>query len=525
MRKLTGLFIVAAVVGATWYYVSPGTSHPAAAQTGTPAAGNSAYAQTARRLMQQAVALARQGTTSQPRLQARKASRYNIQWGDGELTPNQLLAQLSGNQAPPRTINPATTRTQTLPRRAAPASVSPINSVETRRAPFDPAGRTQRDSDLPPVVADSLREVGEPAITLTGGERPTPGTTSPSFNPPRYQDTTEPFTRSLAGRNRTTTPAASRGKSRIRGRVDDYMRQAYDAWTRDDKAAAVRYASVADVLAGSVQFAAGEETPAAFLARVRSGQAPAQTGVASDMIAQEQPVENPVAPSSFPDPGSFPAEEPAVTRPSAPEIAGPTFDPVRTTPEPPTSPSFEPVAGPERMPSEPVVTTTPAVTRPPTVTPRSEEPTAAPNPLSAPGTLTTRRDPVSKPQASQLPFETPEQAQARENFNAARENFNETANARRKYALNLMQAAREELDANRLESAYEKALLASDLGVTWGLFEETPEKLAAAIKVRLNATPSMNLAGNDTSGTGIAQTGSTGTEPEPKENPAGLTEA
>ena len=149
MRKLTGLFIVAAVIGTTWYYVSPGTSHPAAAQTGTPAAGNSAYAQVARRHMQRAVAFARQGQNSQAKLEAIKASRFNVQWGEGELTPSQLLSQVGGNQAPPRTINPATARTQTLPRRAAPTEVNPVVVEETEYnyAAYQPADDIYWDGD------------------------------------------------------------------------------------------------------------------------------------------------------------------------------------------------------------------------------------------------------------------------------------------------------------------------------------------------------------------------------------------
>ncbi|MFP6763313.1 MAG: hypothetical protein VB858_06840, partial [Planctomycetaceae bacterium] len=452
MRKLTGLFIVAALVSMTWFRFFSGTSHPAAAQTGTPVSSSrstEAYSQAARRAMQQALAQFRLGNTSAARQLALRASGFNVQWAEGETSPQQLLIQLEGNSTSPRTLDPATTRRQTVPQRAAPRTINPASSIDPRRTPFDPAGRQQRDDDLPSVAADSLSPRGRPAISLTGGEKLpdfTPGTVSnpgsldarqaalQQFQPrtgtgSAVQDSAVPFTARPSRDPRADGVGAARQSTgRVRGRVDDYMRQAYEALDRGEKQAAIRYASVADVLSGSVNFAPGEETPAAFIARLMSGQnpQPAQPQPAQPQSAQPQSAQPQSAQpqSARPQSAQPQSAQPQKTRPpvgattadTLPLDAGPAVPAVRSRP----TPAFP---GPD-------ATRTGVSSNAVTVAPE-------PSPYVRPRPETT-------PAAEKLPFESSAQA-------TARKDFLDSEPARRKYALELMQSAREEIETGRLE--------------------------------------------------------------------------
>lgn len=243
--------------------------------------------------MQQAEFQRRQGNVTGARQLALKAGRFPVAWSENELSPSQFLKELSGTSGSLKTLNPESARSQLIPRRTAPPRVSPVDAVGTQRRPFDPAGHSQRDADLQPVFADSLRPIGEPAISMTEREPPflveTDTTTSPASgrlrsqrtqqSQPSSQQARHPFTQSMVRSTRAdgVTAPSSVNSERIQGRIDDYMQQAYEAWEREDTPSAIRYASVADVLSGG-RSAAGVESPAAFLARIRSGKNPTQAG-------------------------------------------------------------------------------------------------------------------------------------------------------------------------------------------------------------------------------------------------------
>ena len=98
MRKLTGLFIAAAVAGTVWWQLPQRTGRPLSAQTGRSASGQSnplgsifsrgsqgytaqeAYRLNATSLMRQAQEQYRRGNTSEAKRLALQASRYSVDW-------------------------------------------------------------------------------------------------------------------------------------------------------------------------------------------------------------------------------------------------------------------------------------------------------------------------------------------------------------------------------------------------------------------------------------------------------------
>ena len=59
-----------------------------------------------------------------------------------------------------------------------------------------------------------------------------------------------------------------------------------------------------------------------------------------------------------------------------------------------------------------------------------------------------------------------------------------TQATQKKQAVNLLTAAREDMKSGNLESAYQKAMLASQSEVTWSLLEERPQLLMSEIQRR-----------------------------------------
>lgn len=273
MRKLTGLFIAAAVTGTVWWQLPNLTGRSLTAQTGRSVSGStSAYDATARRLMQQAQSEARRGNVASAKRFALQASRFPVKWAANELSPTQLLSQLQrGRTAPPQQLNPANIAgrqpvTQTRPK--------PSNELVTRAA-----GTTTPSS--------------QSGITQTG------------FNDSKPQ----------------STAAGSTGEaSPLRKRVDQYMARARAALQKGDRDGAIRQATVARLLADDITFHPGEETPDQFLKRVRSAANPAGTVAAGS----DEPT-GPTFLETTPQ-DSAPSAQPARTAGSNP-FAEPTANP------------------------------------------------------------------------------------------------------------------------------------------------------------------------------------------------------
>ncbi|MFT5095323.1 MAG: hypothetical protein ACI93T_004170, partial [Porticoccaceae bacterium] len=98
---------------------------------------------------------------------------------------------------------------------------------------------------------------------------------------------------------------------------------------------------------------------------------------------------------------------------------------------------------------------------------------------------------------------------------AERQPLLQSAGDKKQYADSLLNAAKEDLQSNRLESAYEKALLASQVDTVWNLFDETPEQMLSTIRRLQQQSPQPT----DT----LVQSGTTGqpsTAANPFSNPA-----
>jgi general secretion pathway protein D len=276
LRKLTGLFIAAAVTGTVWWQLPNITGRSLTAQTGRSASSSSsAYDATARRLMQQAQSEARRGNGASAKRLALQASRFPVKWAANELSPTQLLSQLQGRRTPqPRQLNPASVAGRQPATQAQP---KPSNELVTRAA-----GTTNSSS--------------QPTISQTG------------FNDSKPRQ-------SAAGSTGEASP--------LRKRVDQYMARARAAWQKGDRDGAVRQATVARLLADDVKFQPGEETPDAFLNRVQSAASNPANAVASGSADATGPAFLDSAPRVQPTPSTTPnpfAEPP--TNPFAqPELA------------------------------------------------------------------------------------------------------------------------------------------------------------------------------------------------------------
>lgn len=354
MRKLTGLFIAAAVTGTVWWQLPNLTGRSLTAQTGrSVSSSTSAYDATARRLMQQAQSEARRGNVASAKRFALQASRFPVKWAANELSPTQLLSQLQrGRTAPPQQLNPANI---------------------AGRQPATQA-RPKPSSELVTRAAGTTTPSSQPTIAQTG------------FN----------------GSKPKATAAGSTGEaSPLRKRVDQYMARARAALQKGDRDGAIRQATVARLLADDIKFQPGEETPDQFLNRVR------------------------------------PAANPAGA------IASGSNDP--------TGPAFAESTSRD------------------SVSPAQSARSVSSNPFAEPEANPFAEHEVAAPVAA-----------AQQNFE--RQQALQSAGDKKQYADSLLSAAKEDLQANRLESAYEKALLASQVDTVWNLFDETPEQVLSTIR-------------------------------------------
>jgi hypothetical protein len=349
VRKFTGLFIAAAVAGTVWWQLPNVTGKSLIAQTGRSSyRSSSAYEDTARHLMQQAQTQARQGNLASAKRLTLQASRFSVKWAANELTPTQLLSDLNKRSTqPPRQLNLAAVAGRQL---ASPAQPKPSNELITRAV-----GRTNTTSN--------------PTIARTG-----------------FFDSGQP--RAVAGSTEKISP--------LRGRVNEHMARARAAWQKGDRYGAIRQASVTRLLADDVKFQPGEETPEAFLNRVRSSGVPAGNVVVSGVEDETGPVFIETVPES------------------------------RTQPTDSSNPFAEPTANP----------VVPELTGP------------------------------------------------------SRQQVLESAGDRKQYADSLLSAAKEDLRSRRLESAYEKALLASQADTVRSLFDETSEQVLSTIRRHQQQSPS-----------------------------------
>ena len=104
MRKLSGLFIAAAVTGVALWQLpeqSPkmlsaqqARSTTSEATSGNRSRSSSAYDEAARTTLKKAQERASKGDIAGAKRLALEASRFPVQWGPRELTPQQFLAQL-----------------------------------------------------------------------------------------------------------------------------------------------------------------------------------------------------------------------------------------------------------------------------------------------------------------------------------------------------------------------------------------------------------------------------------------------
>ena len=358
MRKLTGLFIAAAVTGTVWWQLPNVTGRSLTAQTGrTTSSSSTAYQETARRLMQQAQAEARQGNTASAKRLALQASRFPVQWATNELSPTQLLSQLQrGSAASPQQLNPATV--------AGRQPETPTRLIQSDELVTRAVGTASNPAQSTIAQTSYLDSAQHPAATGTSGD--------------------------VAATGATGSTAAI---SPLHKRVNDYMARARTAWQNGDRDGAIRQATVARLLADDVTFQSGEETPDQLLNRLRSSATPTDNAVAETN-------------------------------------GGPAF--IEASPQTPASQS------------------------------------ARTNPFAEqePNTYAQPRSTTSTPSS------------ARPSREVALES---TAN-RKQYADGLLSAAKEDLKADRLESAYEKALLASQVDTVWNLFDETPEQVLSTIR-------------------------------------------
>lgn len=291
MRKLTGLFIAAAVTGTVWWQLPNVTGKSLTAQTArTTSSSSNAYQATARRLMQQAQNEARRGNTASAKRLALQASRFPVNWGANELSPTQMLSQLQrGRTAPPQQLNPSSivARQPATPAQPAPAPQTPSNELVTQAAGTTPTSST-------------------PAIAQAG-----------------FRD----------GNQQPAAAGSTGGVSPLRKRVDEYMGRARTAWQNGDRDTAIRQATVARLLADDIRFQAGEETPDQFLKRIRSAEAPASN---ASVAAAESGTATSQEPSLQTSPRT--AENPFTT----PEPATPS--PTTKPQSPPPTPSARQVA-------------------------------------------------------------------------------------------------------------------------------------------------------------------------------------
>jgi general secretion pathway protein D len=447
LRKLSGLFIVAAVTGLAWWQIPQTTGRQLSAQTGQSTTGSSplsglfksdssrsasgAYKQSAQRLMKMAIDQAQKGNVAEARRYALTAARYQVTWGANETSPQQLLQQLGGS--PSSGLNPAAVASRQLqPTRPtqAPGGLRPVqqpSSTGMQTIPFDSSNQfTQTERTIP---TGPIRQTGAQQFA----ERPAAGA--------------------------ATTGASS---DPIRRRVDDYMQRAWDAYQAGDRDEAIRLASVADLLGESVTWRAGEPTPTQFIARVRSGRLDPDQPIALNPSQPPQPVNPTQTTASDPFNEFAPQATQQVSNQQPAEATEPIVNSVASS-QLPELPALPPVDSP--VPTTPLTASRPSM----------ESPLTTELPDVIPQRVDSNVEPAPTKNAFSLaPVDPQALADARE---------------RKQYAASLLTAAREDIRSNRLEAAYEKALMASEFDVAWTLFEETPEQLVAEIQRRQKQSP------------------------------------
>lgn len=247
MRKLSGLFIAAAVTGVAWWQLPDRAPKTLSAQSVRSSSGETSvsksktstdgYDSAARSLMKQAQDDARKGDIAGAKRKALQASRFPVKWAPNELTPTQLIARLdSGNAA------------------ARPSGLNP-SAVSGRPS--------SRDAEVVAATGTNSR----PVIEQTGFEDEAPASRS-GFEP----------------RTPKVGPSTTSNRSGLRPRVDDYMQQAEAARRQGDVAEATRLAKVAELLAVNVKFEPGESTPTQFLAMLKNG------GATNDIAKRPAPL-------------------------------------------------------------------------------------------------------------------------------------------------------------------------------------------------------------------------------------------
>ncbi len=469
MRKLSDSHRHA-VTGLAWWQIPQTTGRQLSAQTGQSTSGSSplsglfksnssrdasgAYKQSAQRLMKMATDQAQKGNVAEARRYALTAARYQVTWGPNETSPQQLLRQLGGS--PSTGLNPA--------------------AVASRQ--LQPTRPSQAPSGLRPTQQPATSGNG---FAATGGNAATGFQNIPSNSAGAQSGSIQQVGgQSFASRRPV---AASGNVDPIRRRVDDYMQRAWDAWQAGDRDEAIRLASVADLLGESVTWRPGEPTPTQFIARVRSGRIDPEQPIA---LNPPQPAQ-PVAPTQPPVSDPFAQPGPQVTQQVSNEqpadAAQPIINPVASNQLPP-QPVIE-----SPLQAAPVIET-PLVESPLPTTPLVDSRPVIEKPLTAilPDVIPQPREEViPQPAAISQPLETVTAAAPERNvFSPAPVDPQALADAkeRKQYAGSLLMAAREDIRSNRLEDAYEKALMASEFDVAWTLFEETPDQLVAEIQRR-----------------------------------------
>lgn len=509
MRKLSGLFIVAAVTGAIWWQ-SPGhTTKTLSAQTGRsgPESKASSNEQLARDLMKEARQRASKGDVVGAKRKATEASRYPVKWAKDELTPSQFLAQLDGNTS--STGRPATLN---------PSSVS---------------GRpTSRRSEV--VTAEAIEEPSR----IERVQYETPAESATPYQRPQQQA----LPSYTAARSGGGIGSNSGTNAAIKERVDELMSRAQVAWLDGDIDEAIKIASLAEVLGENVNFRSGEETPAAFIAKVRTRRAPqrpvAATPQPQPQAQPQQAVRAVNAYEEFGNPELAQATEPrklsapparstqdAATQPKPqPQAQAPatrlpapaaqaqsTARPAAQAPvvrqpitrEPALSDvGFEAEEAPVRTPSRMPVAAAPVAEKP---APKPQPAKPAPMPLNfddevpskpaaprqmaqpqpstrqATQAITKKTEPA--PQWPTAKAQAAADALEAETKQATAQLTAQSA-AAKKSAATLMATAKEELSKGNFDIAYEKAVLASQMDVAWGVFDERPQQLMTEIERR-----------------------------------------
>lgn len=411
MRKLSGLFIAAAVTGVALWQLPEQSQKKLAAQTARSSSSDSASGgrsrqsnpldEAARSTLKLAQDSAAKGDIAKAKKLALEASRFPVQWGPREMSPQQFLDQLSRGGA-------ATT--------------------------------TARPGGLNPSAVAARPGAQDGGVVTAGGTR-----NAPVFEQTAYEETSRPISGMKAG---------------LRQRVDEYLQNAEAARREGDRDEAIRLAKVAEMLATNVAFGADEETPTQYLKRILSEPAIAPASGAKSFGSAGRSVGTTTEkspPTEFMNSKTTakPLNLAKKPNPFDDEAEAPTTN---TT----TRPAPLPKAALDNNPFED------GVAEPPVARPAVKSTEPGPlytGRLSKPATPVVEENPFGDDSESSKPQPAPN-------------------SKLKQQAANLMSTAREEMQGGRFDSAYQKALLASQMDVTWNLLEEQPRQLMAEIQRR-----------------------------------------